>query len=258
MKAGVCIKLVPSLEGQISISDPSKGVDTGSKLIINPYDEHALEEAVSLKEKGVFESVTAYIISSDKKSLSQIRTALARGADSAVHINDPSLNNADGLLISSLLSAAMKEDEIQVVFCGKQSIDGDSSQIPPMIAEHMDCAQATAISKLEIEGENFKAWRDIGGGNKGLVSGSIPAVFSCDKVLNNPRFIKLKDRTKAKKKPVKTITAGDLGIDASGAVVSYSNWGLPSRKEECRFIEGDTQTAVAELVRLLREEAKVI
>ena len=258
MKAGVCIKLVPSLEGQISISDPSKGVDTGSKLIINPYDEFALEEAVRLKEQGVIESVTAYIISTEKKAVSQIRTALARGADAAVHVKDAGLDNADALLISKILSVAMKEDEIEVVFCGKQSIDGDGSQMPPMLAEHLDSAQATAITKLEIEGANFKAWRDVGNGNKGIITGSIPAVFSCEKGLNNPRFIKLKDRTKAKKKPVKTVTAADLGVEVAGATVVHSNWGLPSRKEECRFIEGDTQTAVAELVRLLREEAKVI
>ena len=258
MKAGVCIKLVPSLEGQISISDPNKGVDKGSKMIINPYDEFALEEAVRLKEKGVVESVVAYIINSDKKAVSQIRAALARGADSAVHINDLA-ENADALMVAKTLAAAMKEDDLTMVFCGKQSTDGDGSQIPPMLAELLNCAQATAISKLELDGSNFKAWRDIGGGNKGVVCGSLPAVFSCDKGLNSPRFIKLRDRTKAKKKPLKTVSVSDLDVDlSSGPIVLESNWGLPSRKAECRFIEGDTKTAVAELVRLLREEAKVI
>ena len=199
MKAGVCIKLVSPSDGQISISDPSKGVDKDSKLIINTYDEFALEEAVRLKEKGVFESVIAYVVSDHKKAVSNIRAALARGADEAVHIKEMP-ESADALMLSKALSAAMKEDEIQAVFCGKQASDGDGAQVPSMIAELLDCAQATAISKLEVEGATFKAWRDLGGGSKGVITGSFPAVFSCDKGLNSPRFIKLKDRTKAKTK----------------------------------------------------------
>ena len=152
----------------------------------------------------------------------------------------------------------MQNDGVGMIFCGKQAIDSDAAQLPSMIAECMGWPVVSAISKVEISDGQFKAWKDIGGGNKAVVTGSLPAVFSCDKGMNNPRFIKLKDRKGARSKPLVTLKAADVGVDISNGVVHDSNWALPQKKSECRFIEGDTQTAVQELVRLLREEAKVL
>ena len=259
MKIAVCIKLVPSIEGIITIKDPSIGVsEDDAKIGINAYDEVALEQAVQLKEKGVATEVITYTVSNRPKTESTLRAALARGADRAVLIEDDSLANADALNVARVLAKAIQEDEISMVFCGMEATDISGEQLPPMLAECLGWAQVSGVNELETDGSSFKAWRDVGTGTKALISGSGPVVFSCDKTLNKPRFIKLKDRRQAKKKPFETKTASDIGADVGEISVQYDNWSLPAKKAECKFIEGDAQTAVQELVRLLLEEAKVI
>ena len=264
MNIGVCIKLVPPSDARITISNPA-GVDASvySKPSINPYDEYALEEAVRLRDKGLADKVFVFSIDNSKNAKKQIINALARGADEAILIQDTAMEGSDCLGISRALSAAIKQENVQMVFCGKQAIDGDNAQVPPMLAELLGWAQVTGISKLEMDGSSFKAWRDIGGGNKGVVEGATPVVFSCDKGLNEPRFVKLKERIAAKKKPLRSVGISDLGLSedqvgSKGALVEEFNFGLPPKRAECKFIEGDAQTAVNQLVHLLRTEAKVL
>ena len=264
MNIGVCIKLVPASDTRITISNPS-GVDESvySKPNINPYDEYALEEAVRLRDKGGAEKVFVFSFDNSKNAKKQIINALARGADEAILIQDPALDGSDCLGVARVLSAAIKNEGVEMVFCGRQAIDGDNAQIAPMLAELLDWAQVSSIAKLEIDGDNFKAWRDIGGGNKGIVEGNKPVVFSCDKGLNEPRFVKLKERIAAKKKPLRVVDLSELGVDADtvgsqGALVEEFNWGLPPKRAECKFLEGDAKSAVNQLVHLLRTEAKVL
>ena len=257
MKIGVCIKLVPSIEGQVALKSPEAGVDEGSKIILNPYDENAVEEAVLLKEAGLASEVISYTVSGRQKVDRTLRTVLAKGADKSIHILDAELDAGDALGVARALANAMKKDEVGMILCGKLAIDTDAGQLPAMIAECMDWPIVTAISKLEIADGAFTASRDIGGGNKAIVKGTLPAVFSCDKVLNNPRFVKFKERKAAKKKPLEEISASDVDGQVS-TVVTNTNWHLPQKKSECRFIEGDTKAAVQELLQLLREEAKVL
>lgn len=264
MNIGVCIKLVPPSDTRITISNPS-AVDESvySKPSINPYDEYALEEAVRLRDKGGADKVLVFSFDNSKNAKKQIINALARGADEAIIIQDPALNGSDCLGVARVLSAAIKNEGVEMVFCGKQAIDGDNAQMSPMLAELLGWAQVSAVSKLEIDGDGFKAWRDIGSGNKGIVEGNKPVVFSCDKGLNEPRFVKLKERIAAKKKPLRIVGIADLGVSADlvgaqGALVEEFNWGLPPKRAECTFIEGDANTAVSQLVHLLRTEAKVL
>jgi len=131
-----------------------------------------------------------------------------------------------------------------------------------MIAEFLGWNQVSVVSKLEIDGDSFNAHKDIGGGSKAVISGTLPAVFSCDKGLNKPRFPKLKEKLAAKKKPIDSKTVSELGLDASEinqALVQETNWSLPTQREECKFIDGsDVNAAVAELLSLLKNEAKVL
>ena len=263
MKIGVCMKQVPSSEARISVSDPQKGVDDSvySRMVMNVYDEFALEEAVQLKERGVATEVIVFTI--DKANVeSQLRGALAIGADRAVRIDSEGVENADCLGIAQILAAALKEEDVQIVMCGKQSMDGDNAQVPAMIAELMDWTQVSVVSKLEVDGDDFTAHKDIGGGSKAVISGTLPAVFSCDKGLNKPRFPKLKQKLAAKKKPIDVKTVSDLGLDAgelNQPLVQETNWSLPTQREECKFIDGsDVNAAVAELLSLLKNEAKVL
>jgi len=259
VKIAVCVKLVPSIEGQITIKDPNVGIsDEDAKIGINAYDEVALEQAVQLREKGIATEVITYTISNAHKMESTVRNALARGADKAVLIADDALENADAITIAKVLAKAIQEDGIETVFCGMMATDMDGAQLPPMLAECLGWAHVSGINKLEIDGSAFKAWKKISSSSEAVISGSGPAVFSCDKNLQKPRFIKLKDRRNAKKKPFSKISLSDIGFEAGDTVVHANNWALPPKKGECRFIEGDAPTAVNELIRLLREEAKVL
>ena len=263
MKACVCIKQVPPPEARISVSDSSKGVDDSvfSNLRTNPYDEFALEEAVKLREAGVLSEVVVLSIGASNTD-KMIRGALAKGGDRAIRIDDASLKGADSLSIARALAGIVKREEATMVFCGKQSIDGDNSQVPAMIAELLNWSQVSVVSHLEVDGEEFVAHREIGGGNKAVISGQVPVVLSCDKGLNKPRHANLKTKMAAKKKKIEVVTTDDLGISADQAgnsFVQHSNWGLPDKNAECTFIDAaDVNTAVAELVNLLKKEAKVL
>ena len=259
MKIAVCIKLVPSIEGPITIKDSASGVaEENAKIGINVYDEVALEQAIQLKEKGVATEVITYTICNRPKMESNLQTALAKGADKSILIEDDALADADALTIARVLAKAIQADDIGMVLCGMLATDTDGGQFPPMLAECLGWAQVSGINALEVDGQSFKAWKDIGTGSKALVSGQGPVVFSCDKTLQKPRSITLKNRREAKNKPLLTQSLADIGVEVSGSTVTYGNWSLPAKKSECKFIEGDTQTAVQELVRLLREEAKVL
>jgi electron transfer flavoprotein beta subunit len=135
VKIAVCIKLVPSIEGQITIKDPAKGVsENDTKIGINAYDEVALEQAVQLKEKGVASEVITYTISNRPKMESTLRAALARGADRSVLIEDEALANADAMTVARVLAKAISEDGVGMVLCGMIATDLDGGQFPPMLA----------------------------------------------------------------------------------------------------------------------------
>jgi electron transfer flavoprotein beta subunit len=145
---------------------------------------------------------------------------------------------------------------------GKQAVDGDSAQVPAMLAELLGWPQVLEVEKIELTGETIKAWRPAGGGKREIVEVPLPAVISCDKALNKVRYPTLPGIMMAKKKPIEVLGASDLGLSvavgSAGALVSESSWSLPPARPEGRILEGDIPVVVKELVRLLREEAKVI
>ena len=263
MKIGVCLKQVPATDARIKIKDPESGVDTaGVKWEINPYDEFALEEALRLKDAKKASSVVLFTIG-DKGSEQKIREGLARGADAAIRIDDPALAGSDSLGIARVLAAAVKAEGIDLVLAGKQSVDGDRAQVPAMLAELLDWPQVLAISKLDVNGSDAQAMRNVGGGSRDLVATSLPAVFTADKDLNEPRYAKLRDIMKAKRKKIAVKKLSDYGLSADqvgagAAKIVEHNWGVPPQRAECRMVSGDGADAARELVRLLREDAKVI
>jgi electron transfer flavoprotein beta subunit len=262
---GVFVKLVPPSDVRISIEGEGGGssVDKSvySKLGLNPYDDYALEEAVRLKEAGNADKVIVFSVDSRSGIDSELRMALAKGGDEVVLIDDAGFTGADTITVAAALVAAAKEEDIGLILCGKESIDMQSAQLPPMVAELLGWSLATAITKLEMSDDGFKAWRDVGGGNQGIIAGSLPAVLSCDKGLNEPRFVKLQARMKSKKKPFHRVSLGDLDLDAEifeTKVVSVSDWSLPPQRSECAFIEGTPEQMVSQLITRLKEEAKVL
>lgn len=262
MKIGVCIKPVPTSDARITISDASTGVDASvySKLMLNPYDECGLEAAIQLKEQGLADEVVVFMIAPDDKATKdQMIASLARGADKGVMVDSTGFESQDCMSISEILSKMVSKEDVKVLFCGKQSMDGEHSQVPSMLGELLDWATVTSISHLEAEGEAFTVHTELGSGTKAVVKGTFPAVLSCDKNLNTPRTPNLKAKMAAKKKPVETLSLSDLGVELGNALVQDTNWTLPPQREGCKFIDaGDIDAAVTELLSLLKNEAKVL
>lgn len=263
MKIGVCVKQVPATDTRIRVNADATAILTDDvKFEINPYDEYALEAGLQLKQAGKATEVVVFTLGG-ADSEQRIRDALARGADRAVRVDDPALAGSDALGVARALAAAMSAEGIGLVFAGRQAIDGDSSAVPAMLAELLGWSQVSWVDKFSVEGGGFQAQRAAGGGVREVVTGSLPAVVTCDKGLNTPRSSTLPGIMAAKKKVIAVKSLADLGVDAStvgagAALVSYSGMGLPPARPAGRILTGDAASVAAELVQLLRNEAKVI
>jgi len=264
VKIGVCLKQVPATDTRIKINADGTGIVTDEvKWEVNPYDEFALEAALQLKEAGKASEVVILTVGGPD-SEQRIKDGLARGADSAVRLDDPAFAGSDSLGIAKVLAAGAQKAEVGLILCGKQAIDGDSSQVPAMVAEFLDWAQITDISNLELEGDRLTAHRASGAGNKDVIQAALPVVLSCDKGLNTPRFASLRGIMMAKRKKIEVWSAADLGVDTSqvgggAAKLVEQGMSLPPARPSGRMIEGGSVgEKVNELVRLLREEAKVL
>jgi electron transfer flavoprotein beta subunit len=264
VKIGVCLKQVPATDSRIQINGDASGIVTQDvKWEINPYDEFALEAALQLLDAGVASDVVI-VTAGDKSCEQRIRDGLARGAKEAIRLEDAAFEGSDALGTARILAAALKSAGVDLVLCGKQAVDDDASQLPAMIAEILDCAQICVVDDLNVEGTKVTARRSMAGGTSHVVSAELPAVITCDKGLNTPRFSSLKGIMMAKRKKITVMGAGDIGLDpstvgAGAALVKESSFSLPPARPSGRIIEGDSvEGKVKELVRLLRDEAKVI
>lgn len=245
----VCISRVPDTSTKVTIGDDKKSIDSkGVKYVLNPYDDFAIEEGLQLKQKNSGSEVTALTIGSeDNKDI--LRTALAMGADKAVLVKTS--EDFDSYFVAKNIADYAKKINADLVLLGKQSVDFDSLQVPSLVGEMLDIPSISVVSKLEIDGNSVKAERDIEGGKEVLES-SLPIVISAQKGLNQPRYPKLPDIMKAKRKPIEEIDA--LDADKKVSVVGME---IPSR-ERLNKILTDSDADLDELVRSLHEDAKVI
>jgi len=226
MKALVSVKRVVDFNVRIQVKPDGSGVVTdGVKHAMNPFDEIAMEEAVRLKEKGKVTEIVAITIGGAKCE-ETLRTALAFGADRAIHVKEE--GEVQPLTAARALAAVVKKESPQLVLLGKQAIDDDNSQTPQMLAALLDLAQATFASKVEVDGSKAKVTREIDAGLETLEI-DLPAVISTDLRLNEPRYLKLPDIMKAKKKPVEAVTLADLGVQAAAPVKHVKTVNPPVR-----------------------------
>jgi electron transfer flavoprotein beta subunit len=260
LKIAVCVKAVPDTETKIAIAADKKNIDyTGVRFITSPYDEFAIEEALKQKEKHGGD--TTVIALGGAECTDVLRDSLARGIDSAVHLNDADFANLDTLSTAKVLAAAIKDGGYDLVLCGHQGAGGDNSQVPSMLAELLSCAQTTMVLKLEVEGTTFKAEREIEGAHES-VEGTLPAVISCQKGLNEPRYPGIKGVMAARRKEIAVKDATALGVKgtvgAANVKVRIKEMMLPPDRPQGRKIEGDVDSQVKELVSLLHSEAHVL
>ncbi len=260
MKIAVCVKAVPDTEARIAVAADKKSIETaGIKNITSPYDEFAIEEALLQKQKHGGETMVFSV--GGPECVDVLRDSLARGIDNATHLSDPLFTNLDPLSTAKVLAAAIKDGGYDLVLLGQQGVGGDNSQVPSMLAELLDMSQASTILKLEIEGNNFKAEREIEGAHE-TVEGTLPAVLSAQKGLNEPRYPGIKGVMAARRKEITTKNAEALGlagkIGPEHARITLSELALPPERPQGRLIEGDPDTQVKTLIQLLKTEAQVI
>jgi electron transfer flavoprotein beta subunit len=260
MKIIVCVKQVPDTETRIRIAPDGAGiVESDVNWIVSPYDEFAIEEALRLREAKGGGEVVLISLGPDRVQ-SALRNGLAMGADSAVHLKDPAFDAADILGTARALAAAVKAmAPFDLVLTGQQGVGGDNSQVPGLLAELLDLPQVTTVVKVEIEQGKAVVTREIEGAHE-IWETSLPALLSAQKGLNEPRYAPLKGIMAAKKKTIEVKDAAALGLSAASLVprVKVVSLELPPARPPIRMIEGDPDTQVKELLRLLHEEAKVI
>ncbi len=259
MRIFVCIKQVPDTETRIKINSDGQGIDTnGIKWIISPYDEFAIEEAVQIKEKKPEIQVTAVTLGPKDRAVNALRTAMAMGCDDGLIVDTQ--QELDSLLTAKALAEAIKKEDgdLLAVMTGKAAIDDNATAVGPMLAEFLSLPHTNVVSSLQRDGERWIAEREVEGGTKEIVELQLPALIGANKGLNKPRFASLPGIMKAKKKPVKEVPLSDLGIDSSQNQVVLGDFELPGERPPVKMIDGDPDQQARELLRLLREEAKVL
>jgi electron transfer flavoprotein beta subunit len=258
----VLVKQVPDTESLVQIADDGVSIKTQDiKWIMNPYDELAVEAALQIKEN---QGGTVTILSlGPDKAIETIRTALAMGADQGVHINDPAAQGSDSLAVAKLLAAALKEIPYELIIAGHRAVDEDNYQVAAAVAELLGIPQVSMVNKVELADGKIICHRTIEGGTI-VVEATLPALFTTQRGLNEPRYASLPGIMKAKKKPVDVKTVADLGVDpaqvgAANRKVKIKSMSLPPERQAVRMVEGEAAAdKAAALVKILHDETKII
>ena len=260
METVVLLKQVPATESIITLADDGVSIKKDDiKWVINPYDEFAVEEALRIKE-AQGGTVTVVSIGSEK-TVEALRTALAMGADKGLLINDPATENCDALGIAKILSAAIKEIPYDLIIAGQRAVDGDNYQVATAVAEYLGIPNISMVIEAVVQDGKIRCKRTFEGGTMVLES-SLPALFTTQRGLNEPRYASLPGIMKAKKKPLDIKTLADIGFDSetiSKPLTRLLQMKLPSERSGGRMIEGESSREIAVLLaKALQEEAKVI
>ena len=249
MKALVAVKRVIDYNVKVRVKADNSGVDlSNTKMSINPFDEIAVEEAVRLKEAGIIDEIIVASIG-PKESQEQIRAALALGADRGILVKTD--DKAYPLQVAKILKSIAESEGTEIILLGKQAIDDDNNQTGQMLAALMGIGQGTFASEVKVEGDKVNVTREIDGGSQ-TVSLSLPAVITTDLRLNEPRYAKLPNIMKAKKKQLDETSPADYGVDMTSKQQITKVVPPAERKA------GITVKSVDELIDKLRNEAKVI
>jgi electron transfer flavoprotein beta subunit len=248
MKIAVCVNHVPDTATKIKIGADGKSIDpAGVQFIINPYDEFAVEEALKTKDKSGGEVVVISLGTDANKET--IRKALAMGADTGILLKAE--GHKDSFSVAEALASEIKAQDSPLVFMGKQSVDYDNSIVGQLTAAILGYNCITVVVDLKIEGEKITAEREIEGGRE-IVETTLPVVITTQKGLNEPRYASLKGIMAAKKKTIE-----EKPVAIGSVLTEVIKLNKPEPKPAGRIVGTDV-SAVPELVRLLREEAKLI
>ena len=256
MNIYVCVKHVPDTAAKITVVGGTGFAET-CKFIINPYDEYSLEEAVQLKKQAGQGEVIAVIVGKEA-AMTTMRSALALGADRGILVKTDS-QFLDSALTSQALKKAIDLDGApDLIFCGKQSIDSEGMQTPFRLARAFDMPVVTDVVGLRIAQGVATVEREIGGGAREVIEMPLPGVIGATRGLNEPHYPKLPDIMKAKKKEVKQLDIAELGLDLASSQTELIHLEAVPERGQARMMEGSTREMVEQLVRILKEEEKVL
>jgi electron transfer flavoprotein beta subunit len=253
MKIAVCIKQVPTREWQPRLNDQKTWVrEQDVSYEMNEPDAYALEEALRLREKQGGEVVVCSVGPARVQQV--IREALARGADRAIHVESEALGAADASMVAEALAAAVADERFDLVLTGLQSDDQGHAQMGVALAERLGIPHSTIIMDVEVQGSALRVKRELEGGWFQWVSMPLPALLTIQSGINQLRYATLKGIMAAKKKEIRKV-APPAGLKPTQQIVSMA---LPARTKQTQMIAGAPPAAAAELVKRLREEARVL
>jgi electron transfer flavoprotein beta subunit len=256
MKICVCVKHVPDTAASIKLAGDKGFEDSEIKFVPNPYDEYGVEEAVSLVEKQGGEVVIVTI--GKAEAVSTIRGVMAMGAHRAILVKTDS-QFLDSDLTARAIKLVLEQDGLpDMIFTGKGSVDTESFQTQYRLAKFLDMPIVNEVSTLTIDAGKAIAQREIGKGEKQVIEMSLPCVIGATKGLNEPRYPKFPDIMKAKKKEIKQIDLSELGIEASQARVTIDKLEPVPERSGAKMLAGSVDEQVTELVRILKDDEKVL
>ncbi len=260
MEVYVLVKQVPDPEAIVKVKSDLE-LEIENKYFTNFFDEIAIEAGLRLKEKF---GGTVTVLTVDHRRVDALRRGIAMGADDAIQIADPALEGSDQFTIAKALAAYLKDKPFDLILAGRQAMDDDGGIVGPAVAESLGIPHVNAIIGLEVDDpqKGVKVIREVEGG-KEILSCVLPALFTCQKGLNNPRIPKVMNVMKAIKSQIKKLDLAALGLraaDAGGqaAKTKVQKYLPPPKRPPVKMIKEDFPENVKALVKLLKDEAKVI
>jgi electron transfer flavoprotein beta subunit len=253
------IRPVPDSSATVRLAGDGTRIDADHvNFVMNPFDEYAVEQAVRLREQGLPVEEIAALALGGEKAKSLLRIALAVGADRGVLLDDPVFDSHDEVFLSHVVALALRRQRLSfdLVLTGKQAIDTDSGELGPALAEQLDWPHVGAVCGLDATDRGVRTRRRVDGAEE-VMECPLPVLLTCEKGLAELRYPAMSNLARARKKPVETVTAGDLPGLGRACTRILALEPVPAR-EPCRWVEGEPAEMARELVRLLREEARVI
>jgi electron transfer flavoprotein beta subunit len=258
----VCVKHVPeTAEVELKIDASGKAVEkTGLVYDINEWDDYALEEAVRIREK-LGGSVTAITIG-PADSDSTLRKCLARGADKAIRLADPKFEGSDGYAIAKILHSVIKTIHYDLILTGMQAGDDGSAMVGPILAQFLGISHATMVKKLELGPGTAKANRELEGGLEEQVEVKLPALFSIQTGINEPRYVSIMGIRKAMQKEIKIMSLADTGLSENdvglaGSWLKIEKLYVPPVEKQAEFLKGTPDEMAAKIAEILKAKGLI-
>jgi electron transfer flavoprotein beta subunit len=262
MNVIVCVKHVPeTAEAEIKISPEGKKIDRGGLVFdINEWDDYALEEAVQIKEK--FGGLVTAVTVGDEAADSTLRKCLARGADNGIRVTDTRFEGSDGYVIAKILHKVIKELPYDLILTGAQAGDDGYASVGPMLAELLRIPHATMINKIEINGQNSKVNRELEGGLHETYEIKLPALFTIQTGINEPRYVSIMGIRKAMQKETQILDLTAVGlteeeVGESGSWIRVEKMYVPPLEKQAEFLEGAPEEIAEKVAQLLKAKGMI-